>query len=97
MLIIANLLIAVAQCLSVALSFVFIIVIAHAILSWVSPDPNNPIVRFINSISDPLMRPVQRRIPMMGRIDISPIVVILLIYFLQFFSSADYDRLWKQN
>ncbi|MEZ4754076.1 MAG: YggT family protein [Bdellovibrionota bacterium] len=85
MLLLANLLNAIAQCLDLALGFVFIIVIAHAVLSWVSPDPNNTIVRFINSICDPLLRPIQQKVPMFGRIDLSPIILIVIIYFLKFF------------
>lgn len=85
MTILANLLIAVAQCLNAALSFLLIIIIANAVLSWVNPDPNNQIVRFISGISDPLLRPIQRRMPITGRIDLSPLILILVIYFLQFF------------
>ena len=85
MIILANLLSAIGQCLDLALTFVLIVVIANAILSWVSPDPNNAIVRFINSVTDPLLRPIQRRVPMFGRIDISPILLLVAIFFLRIF------------
>jgi len=62
------------------------IVIARAILSWVSPDPYNPIVRFIHNVTEPVLYPIRRRIPLYaGGIDFSPIIVILVCYFLQIF------------
>lgn len=62
------------------------IVIARAILSWVSPDPYNPIVRFIHNITEPVLYPIRKRIPLFaGGIDLSPIIVILACYFLQIF------------
>ena len=62
------------------------IIIARAILSWVSPDPYNPIVRFIHNITEPVLYQVRKRIPvMMGGIDLSPIIVLLAILFLQHF------------
>ncbi len=62
------------------------IIIARAILSWVSPDPYNPIVRFIHNITEPVLYQVRKRIPaLMGGIDFSPIIVLLAILFLQHF------------
>ena len=62
------------------------IIIARAIISWVSPDPSNPIVRFLYRATEPVLRPIRRRLPtfQMG-LDLSPMVVILAIYFLQSF------------
>jgi YggT family protein len=62
------------------------IIIARAILSWVSPDPYNPIVRFLYRVTEPVLRPVRERLPMgqMG-IDFSPMIVILVLYFLKEF------------
>jgi YggT family protein len=56
------------------------------VLSWVSPDPFNPIVRFLYRVTEPVLRPIRRRLPtfQMG-LDLSPMVVILAIYFLQAF------------
>ena len=62
------------------------IVIARAVLSWVSPDPYNPIVRFIHQITEPVLYQIRRRIPVsFGGIDFSPILVFLAIIFLQRF------------
>src|SRR5262249_60307238 len=52
------------------------IIIIRALLSWVSPDPWNPIVRFINQVTEPVLRPIRRRLPMTG-IAFSPLIVIL--------------------
>ncbi|OGW26165.1 MAG: hypothetical protein A2X59_06350 [Nitrospirae bacterium GWC2_42_7] len=60
------------------------IIIIAAILSWVNPDPYNPIVRFIYSVTEPVFRPIRKLIGYrLGPIDISPIIVILVIIFLQ--------------
>jgi len=60
------------------------ILIIRALLSWVNPDPWNPIVRFLYQVTEPVLRPIRRRLPVTG-IDFSPVVVILAIYFLQRF------------
>lgn len=86
MFIIANFFEAVAVVLDYALTIYMWIVIAGAVLSWVSPDPYNPIVRFINTATEPVLYQIRKRLPVnFGGLDISPIVVILLIYFLQIF------------
>lgn len=77
---------AVATVLNFALVAYMWIIVARAILSWVSPDPYNPIVRFINRATEPALAPIRRRIPLaFGGIDFSPILVILLLVFLQQF------------
>ncbi len=62
------------------------IIIIRAVLSWVSPDPYNPIVRFIHNITEPVLYQIRRRLPVsFGGIDLSPIIVLLIIMFLQNF------------
>ncbi len=62
------------------------IVIIRAVLSWVNPDPYNPIVRAIAAVTDPVLQVVRRRLPVVfGAVDLSPLLVILVIYFLQIF------------
>lgn len=86
MFIIANFFEALAVVLDYALTFYMWIVIAGAVLSWVSPDPYNPIVRFINTATEPVFYQIRKRLPVnLGGLDISPILVIFLIYFLQIF------------
>ena len=86
MLVFRNLLVAVATVLDYVLIFFMFITIARAVLSWVSPDPYNPIVRFIHNVTEPVLYQIRKRLPMMyGGIDFSPIVVILIIIFLRIF------------
>ncbi|MEJ2729142.1 MAG: YggT family protein [Deltaproteobacteria bacterium] len=86
MLVFRNLLIAVATVLEYVLVFYMFITIARAVLSWVSPDPYNPIVRFIHNVTEPVLYQIRKRLPMMyGGIDFSPIIVILIIIFLRIF------------
>jgi YggT family protein len=89
MFVISNLLIAVAEVLRWALNIFMWIVIARAILSWVNPDPYNPIVRFIHNLTEPVLYQIRKRIPLnFGGIDFSPIVVLLAVIFLQRFVVA---------
>jgi YggT family protein len=82
----ANLLGAVATILNYALWFYMWIVIARAVISWVSPDPYNPIVQFLYRATEPVLEPIRRRLPGGGfGIDFSPLIVIFAIYFLQMF------------
>lgn len=69
-----------------ALTIYMWVIIARAVLSWVNPDPYNPIVRFIYNVTEPVMHWIRSRIPVsFGGIDISPIIVLLAIIFLQKF------------
>jgi len=62
------------------------IVIISALISWVSPDPYNPIVRFLHAVTEPVLRPIRRIIGLrLGIVDISPMVVILAIIFVKYF------------
>jgi YggT family protein len=86
MFVIGNFLTAAAKILDIALSLYMWIIIARAVISWVNPDPFNPIVRFLHSITDPVLYAIRRRIPLFfGGIDFSPILVILAIVFIQSF------------
>lgn len=82
MFVIRNLLLAVASVMNMALSLYMFIIVARALISWVSPDPYNPIVQFLYTVTEPVLRPVRRRLPVTG-VDISPIIIILVIIFLQ--------------
>ncbi len=86
MFILANLLIAVARVLDFALWAYMWIIIARAVISWVNPDPYNPIVRFLHSATEPVLYRVRRALPLFaGGIDFSPILVFVAIIFLQQF------------
>jgi len=81
-----NLVLAIAKILDIALTLYMWIIIARALISWVNPDPYNPIVMFLYRITEPVMAPVRRWIPFRNLgIDISPIIIIMAIIFLQTF------------
>lgn len=86
MFIFGNLILAIAKVLDIIFETYKWIIIISAVISWVTPDPSNPIVRFLYSVTEPALRPVRRIIGYrLGPIDISPIVVILVIVFIQRF------------
>jgi YggT family protein len=60
------------------------IVIIRALISWVSPDPWNPVVQFLSRVTDPVLRPIRKRLPMTP-IDFSPLILIVAIEFLRRF------------
>jgi YggT family protein len=80
---------AVLQVVFAILSVIQWLVIIAAVISWVSPDPRNPIVQFLYRTTEPILRPFRRILPARrtGGIDFSPILVILLILFLKVFLS----------
>lgn len=81
-----NLILALANLLHLVLQAYFWIIIARALLSWVNPDPFNPIVRFLYRVTEPVLRPIRHRLPTLSiGIDLSPMVVILAIFFLDSF------------
>ncbi|MBW1741520.1 MAG: YggT family protein [Deltaproteobacteria bacterium] len=86
MFIIGNFLRALATVLNYALVLYMWIVIARAVLSWVSPDPYNPIVRFIHNVTEPVLYRVRRWLPFgYTGIDFSPLIVLFIIMFLRMF------------
>lgn len=83
---VSNLLNALANLVSLVLTVYLWIIIARALLSWVKPDPFNPIVRFLDRVTEPVLRPIRHRLPTLAMgLDLSPLVVILGIYVLQSF------------
>jgi YggT family protein len=86
MYIVGYFLMAAAKVMDVVLLFFMWIVIARAVLSWVNPDPYNPIVRFIHNVTEPVLYPIRSKLPVSyGGIDFSPIIVFLGIIFLRTF------------
>jgi YggT family protein len=86
--VLGNLIHALANLIDLLLNAYLLIVIARAVLSWVNPDPYNPIVRFIIRVTEPVLGPIRDRLRLptvtMG-LDLSPMVVLLAIYFLKSF------------
>ena len=86
MYILGYLLRAIAEVIDVVLIFFMFVVLARAVLSWVSPDPFNPIVRFIHNITEPVLYRIRTMLPVMiGGMDLSPILVFLCVIFLRSF------------
>jgi YggT family protein len=85
MFVLGNLCQAIATVLDKVLWLYSIVIIMAVLISWVSPDPFNPIVRFLRSVTEPLFAWVRRRLPfvMVGMMDLSPIVVLVIIQLLQ--------------
>jgi len=88
MIALGNLLIAVAGLLHWVIFIFYWLLLANVILSWVSPDPRNPIVQFIYSATEPILAKVRGKLPPLGMFDLSPIVLFLALYFLDAFLVA---------
>lgn len=85
MFVLSNLIETVALILSHGLTIYFWIIIIRALLSWVNPDPYNPIVRFLYQITEPVLGRVRRILPDLGGLDLSPFIVLVGIHFLRSF------------
>ncbi|RME65858.1 MAG: YggT family protein [Nitrospirae bacterium] len=85
MFVVGNLFIAVGKVMDILLSLYMWVIIISALISWVNPDPYNPIVRFLYGVTEPVLRPIRRRLGIFGGIDFSPVVAILVIIFLKYF------------
>lgn len=82
MFIVGNFITALAHILDIALNLYMWVIIIRALMSWVSPDPYNPIAQFLIRSTEPVLSPIRRYIPITG-IDISPIIAIFAIIFLR--------------
>lgn len=85
MFVLTNLLVAVAKILDILLTIYMYVIIARAVISWVNPDPYNPIVTFLYRVTEPVLSRIRRVLPDLGGLDLSPLVVLLAIYFLKEF------------
>ena len=80
MFLVSNLVLALARLISLLLEAYFWIIIARAVLSWVNPDPYNPIVRFLHRVTEPVLRPIRDRLPTVGMgLDLSPVVLLIAL------------------
>jgi len=83
--VLGNMLAGIAEVIGMILTLYMWVVIIRSLISWVNPDPYNPIVQFLQRATDPVFYQIRKRLGMgnMG-FDFSPIIVILIIIFLQF-------------
>ena len=94
MLVYTNFIVAVFAQLGSLLQLYFWIVVISAIMSWIEPNPYNPIVRAIYSLTEPVFDFVRRHIPVFfGGLDFSPMIVILAIWFMQMYFIPTFERL----
>lgn len=84
MFVMGNLISAIAQILDIALTVFYWLILIRALLSWVNPDPYNPIVQFLMRTTEPVLAPIRRVLPRMP-IDLSPILAFLGIVFIKSF------------
>ncbi|MBN1662894.1 MAG: YggT family protein [Deltaproteobacteria bacterium] len=86
MFVFGNFIVALAKIIDIGLTIYMWMIIFRAVISWVNPAPYNPIVQFLYRATEPVMYQVRKLLPLgnLG-IDISPIIIILVIVFLQSF------------
>lgn len=87
MFVLGNLLQSAALILDKVLELYNLVLIIAVLISWVSADPFNPIVRFLRSVTEPVFGWIRNRLPftMVGMLDLSPLVAFFGIYFLRLF------------
>ncbi|OGX30205.1 MAG: hypothetical protein A2879_01470 [Omnitrophica WOR_2 bacterium RIFCSPHIGHO2_01_FULL_49_10] len=85
MFVLGNFLISVAKLVELAITILYWLIIVRALISWVNPDPFNPIVQFLYRTTDPILAPIRKFLPPLGPIDISPIIAFFVLYFLKMF------------
>ncbi len=87
MFIISNLLYACAYVLNILLTILYWLILIRAVVSWVNPDPYNPIVQFLYKTTEPILHPIRKILPLHFKIgiDISPLIAFLIIIFIKSF------------
>lgn len=86
MFVVNNFMMALANLLDILLTAYIWILIGRAVISWVNADPRNPIVRFLYEATEPVLSRIRKSLPIsMGGIDFSPMILIIIIMFLQSF------------
>ncbi len=79
MFILGNLVITVAKLLDIFLTAMYWVILIRVLVSWVSADPFNPVVRFLHQVTEPVLEPIRRFLPLMA-LDLSPFIAVLIIY-----------------
>jgi YggT family protein len=87
MFVVANFLVAIARVLDIAINVFIWLIVIRAIVSWISVDPFNPIVQFLNKSTDPVLFPLRKVLPFSLKwgIDITPVIAVLILIFAQSF------------
>ncbi|MBL7069940.1 MAG: YggT family protein [Candidatus Omnitrophica bacterium] len=84
---VSNLLVALARILDVVFNVLWWLILIRALISWVSPNPYNPVVQFLYKTTEPILYPIRKILPRQLKlgIDLSPLVAFLIIMFLRSF------------
>ncbi len=91
MFVMSNFISALAYMVDIALTIYYWIILIRALISWVNPDPYNPIVQFLHRVTEPILSPIRRLLPNLP-IDLSPMIAFFAIIFLkQFLVKTLYD------
>lgn len=86
MFVVGNFIHAVSAVLGLVLDGLALIILVNALLSWVRPDPSNPIVQFLERVSDAICNPIRRLFPtVIGGLDLAPLIAMVAIQFLKMF------------
>ena len=85
MFLLSNLIATLATILDMALGLYTIPIFGRVILSWISADPYNPIVQILYQTTEPVLRPIRQRVGIVGGLDLSPMILLLVIVFLRGF------------
>ncbi|OGW36953.1 MAG: hypothetical protein A2010_05530 [Nitrospirae bacterium GWD2_57_9] len=85
MFVLGNVILGIAKVLDVVLNIYMWVIIIRALISWVNPDPYNPIVQILTKMTEPVLAPIRKLVPAYKiGIDFSPLIAILVIIFLQY-------------
>lgn len=85
MFVLGDFFIALARLVELLITILSWLIVVRVLISWVNPDPFNPIVQFLYKATDPILAPIRKFLPTLGPLDISPIVAFLILYFLNQF------------
>lgn len=85
MFLLSNLISTLATILDMALGLYTILIFGRVVLSWISADPYNPIVQILYQTTEPVLRPIRQRVGIVGGLDLSPMILLLVIVFLRGF------------
>ncbi|MBN1155955.1 YggT family protein [candidate division KSB1 bacterium] len=85
MFIIANFILMLARLIDIGISLYIIALIGRVVLSWINYNPNNQIFRFLVQITEPVLKKIRRYLPPMGGLDLSPMVLMLILYIIEGF------------
>ena len=85
MFILGNIILTIANIIDILLTLYILVIIAHVILSWVPHNPYHPVIRFIHQVTEPVLYRVRTIIPPIAGLDLSPMIIIFLIYIVQGF------------